>query len=231
MSEATLPPKVKNLKGQRFPGSRLVPREFVRIQPIGKPGHSAAVWLCDCDCGKTCEVMAMNLKNGHTKSCGCFQIENRINHGGHKTPEYKIWVQMIQRCKNPNATGFNNYGGRGISVCEAWTGTQGFINFISDMGTRPSDGHSIERKNTNGNYCHENCCWATLKEQSRNKRTNRLITYNGITLPACDWDEILGFPQGRITNRIWLKRTIGPQLEKAIEILKSNGRYYAMTLH
>jgi hypothetical protein len=77
---------------------------------------------------------------------------------------------MKQRCFNPRSKPFKNYGGRGITVCERWTGRDGFINFLNDMGKRPSLEYSIERINNNGNYEPSNCKWATQKEQLSNKR-------------------------------------------------------------
>ena len=88
-------------------------------------------------------------------------------------PEYQIWAQMKQRCNNPNHGNYSNYGGRGIVVCEQWLNS--YSNFIGDMGNRPTDNHSIERKDVNGPYSPDNCLWIPLKEQQLNKRDSAVI--------------------------------------------------------
>lgn len=82
---------------------------------------------------------------------------------------------MIERCTNPNASGYSNYGARGITVCEEW---MDFTNFLKDMGEKPY-GYSIERKNNNMGYCPENCIWSSQKDQANNKRNNVIIQVNG----------------------------------------------------
>jgi hypothetical protein len=92
------------------------------------------------------------------------------------TPEYRVWNNLKNRCTNPNIPGYENYGGRGISFCEAWND---FANFIKDMGKRPSSLHSLDRIDNDGDYCKENCRWATKEEQVRNRRSNIIVEYLG----------------------------------------------------
>jgi hypothetical protein len=80
---------------------------------------------------------------------------------------------MIDRCNNPNMEHYSDYGGRGITVCERWTGPDGFANFVADMGPRPP-GHTIERVNNDGNYEPRNCIWLLAKLQPRNTRRTKL---------------------------------------------------------
>jgi len=112
----------------------------------------------------------------------------RYKHGGYaggkERPEHYVWRTMLARCTNPNNKQYHHYGGRGIKVCRRWLR---YENFIADMGSRPSDEHSLERKNTDGDYKPSNCCWATRSEQQKNKTTTRIYT-DGIfvgTLVEC----------------------------------------------
>ncbi len=102
-----------------------------------------------------------------------------------RAPEYNAWLNMTQRCHNPKHFKFPEYGGRGISVCQEWRDS--FTAFYTDMGVRPSSHHTLERVDNDGPYNAENCCWALMKTQARNKRSNRLLTLNGTTLTVTDW--------------------------------------------
>jgi hypothetical protein len=133
-----------------------------------------ALWLCRCDCGTERLMLGSNLRCGVSTSCGCFKreqtIKRNLKHGharrGNHTRIYDIWVSMLQRCLNPNAAGYRNYGGRGITVCERWLI---FKNFYVDMGD-PPPGLSLDRINNDGNYDPPNCHWATHAEQVNNRR-------------------------------------------------------------
>lgn len=152
-------------------------------------------WICLCDCGKETVVWRSSLRNGSTKSCGCLRSESCIlvhtTHGKKHTVEYNTWARLIDRCTNPNFPKYNDYGGRGIGVCDRWR--YSFENFYEDMGPRPSNKHSIDRyPNNDGNYEPPNCRWATNDEQQRNKRNNRWVEYEGKKMIAADWARYLG---------------------------------------
>jgi hypothetical protein len=115
------------------------------------------------------------------------------------TYEHLTWKRMRKRCSNPNATQFQDYGGRGIKVCERW---KKFENFLADMGTRPGIGYSIDRIDVNGNYCPENCRWATAKEQANNTRRNRILVAFGKEMTLKQWAETTGLPDYCIRLRI-----------------------------
>lgn len=125
-------------------------------------------WNCVCTCGKRTITAAHQLKTGRAKSCGC---QKNVTHGLGDGPEMKVWYAMLDRCENPKSANWDNYGARGISVCERWHDPK---LFLEDMGPRPSDVHSIDRVDVNGNYEPSNCRWATDTEQMRNRRCTKL---------------------------------------------------------
>jgi len=102
---------------------------------------------------------------------------HRTKHGLSRTQIYSVWQAMIDRCRNPNNPAWENYGGRGIRVCESW---MDISNFVSDMGERPA-GLTLGRKDNNGGYCQQNCEWQTPKQQARNTRQNQVVTVAGVT--------------------------------------------------
>ena len=113
---------------------------------------------------------------------------------------------MVQRCTNPNTIYWCNYGGRGIKVCNRWLGENGFLNFLSDMGTKPTLGHTIDRfPNTDGNYESNNCRWATRREQDRGKRSNRWLEHDGNRMILWDWAQILKTRPSAITRQLKIK--------------------------
>ena len=118
-------------------------------------------------------------------------------------PEYSPWQKMIQRCTNPNQTGYDNYGGRRIRVCARWRGANGFACFLADMGPRPSRQHSIDRyPNNNGDYEPSNCRWATRRQQDANKRTNFVIAFRGKSQSVTEWALELGLHESTLFKRL-----------------------------
>jgi hypothetical protein len=118
-----------------------------------------------------------------------------------RTRIYSIWCGIISRCEDESSgKNFAKYGGRGISICRRWR--ESFVAFQADMGEPPSDRHSIERRNNDGNYEPGNCVWATPAEQARNRRSTLLIEFNGETLCALDWARRYGIKPGTLTFRL-----------------------------
>ncbi|HFO4585918.1 TPA: hypothetical protein ACHK65_004586 [Escherichia coli] len=178
------------------------------INPRGKVGESR--WVCRCDCGKEKLIYRSALTTGRTKSCGCLVKKSAAlrcaNNGKPRKRKgaYSSWAQMKSRCNNPETPGYKNYGGRGIRVCERWNS---FDLFLEDMGERP-DGCSIDRIDVNGDYCKENCRWATDREQKLNTRRTRNLTAYGKTMTIKEWSEETDIPYSTITVRLMRGKTI-----------------------
>lgn len=187
----------------------LVGKKFARLLVVGQASRGSCgdiAWLCLCDCGMSKNILGRHLKSGATQSCGCLQkqrvAERLTKHGkspGHHSFKiYRVWTSMLQRCTNPNNGGYNDYGGRGISVCYRWLM---FENFFSDMGEVPS-GCQLDRTDNNGDYCPENCGWSTRRQQARNRRTTRLLTYGGRTQCLSAWAEELNITATALSYRL-----------------------------
>lgn len=172
------------------------------------------MWVCRCDCGATsAAVRCTPLTAGRIVSCGCLRMEKlleiRTTHGdtkGGNTCEYSTWCHIKQRCHNPDDPAYFRYGGRGIHVCRRWMDS--FVNFLNDMGRRPTKFHSIERLNNNGNYSPSNCKWATKWEQMRNTRANRFFQFEGEKRTMAEIARMLGIRWQRLSYHIGKRRTI-----------------------
>lgn len=166
-----------DLIGLRF--GRLTVIEKADVIGKGKRG-SRSIYRCKCDCGNEKVVLRNSLVTGNTKSCGCFEHEIKktihLKHGMAKTRLWKVWVDMRARCERESDTSYSYYGGRGILVCEEWHDFEAFKDWAILHGY--DDELTIERKNPDGNYCPENCCWASRKEQNRNRRITKKFVYN-----------------------------------------------------
>lgn len=115
-------------------------------------------------------------------------------------PEHKAWYGMIRRCHLPSHAAFANYGGRGITVCKRWR--ESFSTFLQDMGERPGPGFEIDRIDNSQGYSPDNCRWATVTTNARNRRSNRKITAFGETLLLVEWAEKFGLNADTISKRL-----------------------------
>jgi hypothetical protein len=201
--------KIRNLTNQVF-------GMLTALGAVGRDNRGKYIWQCRCECGKLTEKTSNGLVQGMVRSCGCASIEmsrlGRIKHGqaigGKRTPEFQVWHGMLARCQNPKGSGYKNYGGRGIKVCERW---KTFENFKEDMGSKPP-GMSIDRIDVNGDYCKENCLWSNWQDQMNNRRNNVTYTAFGVTGTLPHLCRHFQKPFRRVAGRIWM----GWDIEKAL---------------
>lgn len=168
------------------------------IRPLPPVPDEIRKVACRCDCGEVV-ILPINTLGTKTNSCGCLRRDLITTHGMHNTPEYRAWNDMIQRCKSPKNRFYQNYGGRGIKVCDQWLK---FDAFIKDVGIRPSNKHSLDRINNDGNYEPGNVRWAEREIQDNNKTTSTRITFNGETLSVAQWGRKLGLHREVLRYRL-----------------------------
>lgn len=187
-----------------------VPETYGRLTSICskyKPAESKYVlqdWKCEC--GKVVTRYHSAVRYGTTSSCGCIKSEQlaarnkaSARHGYFGTATYRSWSSMIVRCEDVTHEAYYRYGGRGIKICKEWR--EDFCKFLKDMGERPAD-RTLDRIDTNGDYCPENCRWATKLEQARNTRSNRRLTLDGVTKLLVEWAEEYEIPGTVISARL-----------------------------
>lgn len=194
----------KDLSGQQF-------GKLTVIAPV----RLVVRWKCICECGKSTYATTANLTNGNHRSCGCLVKERNTElstaHGQSYEPIYGLWANMLNRCNNPNAAKYMNYGGRGINVCARWST---FENWHEDIGQyRPSKEYSLDRSDNDGGYwcgrCDEclangwpmNCKWKTATDQARNKSNTVYLTFKDQTKTAYEWAAVTGLTVGVIISR------------------------------
>lgn len=166
-------------------------------------GHSQ--WLCRCECGGEKVVSSVNLKT--TFSCGCL----RVVHHQSRTTDWNRWNSMVARCHYATSKDYPRYGGVGITVCERWQGAQGFLNYVADMGPRPSPKHTVDRIDGTKGYSPENCRWATPAEQSRNRKDNVRVEHDGQSVLLCDLAAAHGLHEDTVRDR-WARGDRGARL-------------------
>lgn len=180
-----------------------------------------AYWLCRCDCGREIEVRGWYLRNRTPVSCGC---QNGVKHGycrGVRPKRlYVIWRDMRSRCNNPKNIGFHLYGGRGIKVCEEWKDFSVFAAWAEANGY--ADDLSIDRIDSDGNYCPENCRWATNHDQQRNKRRTVFITVGDETKCMADWARTIGVYPATIRKKLKAGKDVAQFIEEKLKENKAS---------
>lgn len=190
-------------------------RLTVKAEGVEKKGDKRT-WVCECSCGSTTTVTTSDLVTGHTRSCGCLQKERakeaNKTHGysRRRHPLYARWLGMRNRCNNPNDDYYDNYGGKGVKVCKRW---DSFTNFLEDMGECP-EGHTLDRRDNDGDYTPENCRWASSSEQAMNKSTTAMVEYNGELIKRRELAKRFGIDPDRLRQRL----EMGWSVEKALTV-------------
>ena len=166
-------------------------------------GITTAMYLCRCECGTERNVQWMSLRNGTSQSCGCLARERssqrHTKHGATingRTPEYKVWQAMNDRCHNPSNPRYAAYGGRGITVDPRWE--TDFAAFLADMGPRPSPKHSIDRRDNDLGYGPDNCRWSLPPTQATNRRNTLYVG----EVPLATLGKHYGIPLNTLRFRI-----------------------------
>lgn len=157
-----------------------------------------------CKCGNIVDKRKYDVVSGKTKSCGCIKSErikkSKTKHGLSGSNIYMIWSSIKARCFNRNNSHYNNYGGRGITICNEWKN-----DFLSFYNWAMKNGYkkklSIERIDVNKNYCPENCTWIPIREQSLNRTTTVKVLYNGKLCNLFDLCKELNIPYKRAIDR------------------------------
>lgn len=195
-----------DLTGHRFGRLTVIAEASPYFSPLRHAEHKR--WLCKCDCGETTIVVQGSLRNGYTRSCGCFRKEQSTkprSHGYRNSSTYASWFNMKVRCgltgyKNkPDSNVYRNYEARGITVCKRWLK---FESFLADMGPAPGPGFSIERVNNNLGYRPSNCKWIPRGEQAKNQSKSIRLTFNGEMKILADWARSLHLNYGTLISRI-----------------------------
>jgi len=185
--------KLKDISGQRY-------GRLVALSISHRKGYRT-YWLCQCDCGNTTNVYLGKLTTGSTKSCGCLKIEvqqnGSITHGMAGTKVYNTWARMKARCYDKNNPKYNEWGGRGVTICDEWL--HDFETFYEYVGNEPSKSHQIDRINNNKNYEPGNVHWVTGTENARNKRNSKWWFVDGVWYESVyHAAEVLGIKYGTI---------------------------------
>ena len=176
--------------------------------------NNIAYFECICDCGNIIWARGSNIRYGSTRSCGC-RVGQKYKHNSSKTRLYRIWNNMRSRCNAPKIASYKNYGARGISVCEEWSGKDGVVNFCEwSMNNGYEEGLQIDRIDNDGIYCPQNCRWVTPHENSLNRRVSLKAEYKGQVKTLMEFAEEFNIPYKTLFCRI---KYLGWDIEKSLK--------------
>lgn len=176
-------------------------------------------WLFRCDCGKIFSEFPSRVLSGHKQSCGCQRYMGNLVHDCCKDEFYHTWWAMMQRCYNKDHHNYARYGARGIVVCNEWHDPQNFITWAHSTVGNKDNLLTLDRIDNNKGYSPQNCRWATIKQQARNRSTTRYETINGETKPLKEWCEIYGIDYSVVITRC---NRLGWDIEDAIKTPKQD---------
>lgn len=195
--------KFNDLTGKKFDRWTVLHKAEDRYD---KQGYPRIYWTCKCDCGTIRDVSAVSLVNKQSTSCGCKRKEScakNAKHGLSGTRIKRIYYNMHSRCENPNTPKFKNHGGRGIKVCDEWSGENGLVNFYNwAMSNGYKEDLTIDRIDDDGDYEPSNCQWADYRTQNFNKRNNRFVTIDNVAKTVTEWCEEFGININTFTKRL-----------------------------
>lgn len=209
---------IENLTGMVFGRLTVIERADDHICPSGQHIRQ---WKCRCSCGNTTIVSSRNLKTGNTASCGCKSTERKTKHNLWNSRIYKIYYGMKARCYSSATPNYNDYGGRGIKICDEWK--DDFMSFYNwSMANGYSDELSIDRIDVDGDYSPENCRWVDKIVQANNCRNTYYVTYKGVTKPISDWCRELGLKHSVVSSRLRSGWDVNDAFEQPSEINHRN---------
>lgn len=198
-----MPRPLVDLSGQKFGGMTVIGLHAAQ---------GNARWLCRCECGREKIVLGYNLRNGHTKSCGCAG-RTGVSGVSQRMPgktvrahtEYRVWAEMLRRCRDERSVSYKHYGAKGIAVCERWNS---FWAFLEDVGPRPTIKHTLDRIDGARGYEPGNCRWATWTEQARNRSNCRIETVFGVTACMSELCERFNVRRNTVESRLKAGKTL-----------------------
>jgi hypothetical protein len=189
---------IKDYIGARFGNVIVIGKDS------GNSHKNSNHWVFRCDCGTIFSSLPSRIISGHSKSCGCKKSTGAWSHGCNGNEFYPTWWAMMRRCYNQGAHNYKRYGGRGIRVCQEWHNPKNFIDWAESTVVHKSKGLTLERKDNNKEYSPENCCWATPKQQARNRRSNRILSIDGVEKSLSEWCEYYKIDPSVVRERIKL---------------------------